>query len=166
MKKTILAWIAVPALLCGCTMVSYPEAQGGAATATLIFSKGHESGLGYSGSQTYSISENMECTDTKKAAVLLWTTPHSEEARIAAGHRIVVMAVTTYFYGGPYTYHGNTTCEGAVSFVLEAGHSYDVSQIEKFGNDCHISVLDSATRQKPPGIKGIGEASCSRVLKD
>ncbi len=166
MMKRLWTWIAVPALLCGCTMASYPEAPGGAPTATLVFSKGHESGFGYSGSQTYSISENMECTDLKKAAVLLWTTPHSEEAHVAAGHRITVMAVTTYFYGGPYTEHGNTTCEGAASFVLEAGHSYDVSQLEQFGGKCHMSVLDSATRQKPPGIKFIDEASCNRALKD
>jgi hypothetical protein len=164
----IWAWLALPALLCGCTVATYPEAGGGAPTATLVFAKGHQSGLTYSGSQTYSISENQACTDTKKAAVLLWTTPHSQEAHVAAGHRIVVLASTTYFYsnGGPYSGVGSTNCGGAASFVLEAGHTYDITQFQDFGDRCLMSVLDEATRQKPPTLKTSDHDSCGPALKD
>jgi hypothetical protein len=170
MKIRLLAFAAIAITIAGCTFVHYPEPEAGVPTATLTFFKGlQESDYRDSSAQDYKISENRQCTDLHSAAILGQGMPDSEDAHVAAGHRIVLLASTTIFHpkiidGQDYLQSG--ICESSASFIVEAGHTYRVKHTGAIFRSCAIEVIDAATNAPPASLKQSRQKDCSPQIAD
>ncbi len=158
----------------GCASGGYKSVDAASPSAEVTFSKGHRSQWSVSGSQTYSIYSD-DCATLTPAATLLWTTGNSRTVRAPAGRRLVVLAATTYFADDTEnkvsvapveTYRTTTICDGAVSFVTEAGHAYEVSQKAPLGAACPIFVTDKATDAPPASLRFTDSPNCVAHHKD
>jgi hypothetical protein len=167
--RTGPAALAVAALLAPAGCASVPKVESVAkseAAATVTVVKGHQSGFGYAGSQTYMLSQNGQCTDSRLIATLLWTTAGGKSVRLRPG-RIVVLATTTYYssYGVEPSPQGGATgmksCYGAVAFTAEEGHGYEVTEkAPYYGSGCHMQARDLATGRPPADLRVSDHATC------
>jgi hypothetical protein len=166
MSRLALVGIALLALA-GCASVpKVASAPRSAPAAEIVVVKGHQSGFGYAGSQTYMLSQNGQCTDSRQIATLLWTTSASKAVRIPQA-RIVVLATTTYFssMGAETGAQGGATgmksCVGAVAFTARQDHSYEVTQkAPYYGSGCHMEVTDKTTGRPPEDLRKSDHGTC------
>jgi hypothetical protein len=161
-KRAVLALLAL--VLGGCVSTYDGVDTTLTMAATVSFSKGYRSQLAVSGSTVYGVYENRQCETMKTVARLLWTTPDSKAIPVAASQRLIVHAETTYFYS-EYGGVSSATCKELVSFIPEAGHSYDISQESTLGRGfCKTLVIDKATGKPPTTLRKSAKAPCQDHL--
>ncbi|MBI3678367.1 MAG: hypothetical protein HY243_17290 [Proteobacteria bacterium] len=145
---------------------SLPNSDTAEPSAQITFTKGYKNGFGVSGTQVYGISQTDDCSNIQYLDKLSWFTASSRSTRVAGGHRVYVLASTTYFYStlGPtlYVQVNQTDCGGGgASFIAEVGHSYNVTEDAPFRKQCTMQVTDVQTGASPASLQmGLPE-SCA-----
>lgn len=170
--RTCLAVMGVVAGTCflsGCgTTQKMARPAAGVPTATIIFSRGPA--IPEVGANHLSVLSRADCVEeTGWGAVSpVNMFDPSRTFRVEAGrplyfHFMSLRAIP--LPGGPVVMQ-YTTCQNVVSFTPEAGRAYALEQATPRASECHASVEDAASGQKPSTLEVLALSEECRIYGD
>jgi len=155
LRKTLV--IASLVTLALSATVSNSAENGKADTATIVFKKNYDRGvgLGRGTRQLYFHLPRESCEGKKKLAAFSGLTGDEKSIEMPAGQPVKFWAFTEFFNMGY-----STLCQHSFTFVPRAGDIYEISLKTAVETHCAVDVYEKMSGAEPPDISYDLETRC------
>ncbi|HYD12782.1 MAG TPA: hypothetical protein VEC11_08035 [Allosphingosinicella sp.] len=141
------------------TMTGTVQSQGtsAGASATFVFRKAYDRGLGFGSStaQSYYHLPAGVCQGRRRLASFSWLSGAERERQLPAGAPVTLWMSTMRASGA-----WRSNCGKSVRFTPRPGATYDVALRAVVGSHCEASVVDRSTGQAPADLSFDDKLDC------